>query len=131
MKHTEIYFMNWSVNSYSYPCYISTNLLLTTSKIEWYEFWLYFNCCKWVQEMRDESSEYVYLSEGHNNYEEELALANGASHLFAFQLQPNQPNLHGFRFNSHDLSLAWLIDTRPWWSLNFNSSIVFGGLFHI
>ncbi|XP_039121099.1 MADS-box transcription factor 16-like [Dioscorea cayenensis subsp. rotundata] len=57
-------------------------------------------------EMRDESSEYVYLSEGHNNYEEELALANGASHLFAFQLQPNQPNLHGFRFNSHDLSLA-------------------------
>ncbi|KAJ0971060.1 hypothetical protein J5N97_019019 [Dioscorea zingiberensis] len=57
-------------------------------------------------EMRDEHSEYVYVSEGHNHYEEELALANGGSHLFSFQLQPNQPNLHGFRFNSHDLSLA-------------------------
>nr|ACR16047.1 DEFICIENS-like MADS-box transcription factor [Phragmipedium longifolium] len=47
-----------------------------------------------------------YIDDDPSNYEGTLALANGGSHMYAFRVQPSQPNLHGMGFGSHDLRLA-------------------------
>uniref|UniRef100_G3MSB6 MADS-box domain-containing protein n=1 Tax=Amblyomma maculatum TaxID=34609 RepID=G3MSB6_AMBMU len=60
-----------------------------------------------LQEMKDEQPVYGFMDEDHpGNYEGALALANGASHMYAFRLQPNQPNLHQMGYGSQDLRLS-------------------------
>nr|AAR26626.1 MADS box transcription factor [Phalaenopsis equestris]AIS36134.1 MADS box transcription factor 4 [Phalaenopsis equestris] len=44
--------------------------------------------------------------EDSSNYEGVLALANDGSHMYAFRVQPNQQNLQGTGYSSHDLRLA-------------------------
>nr|BAF46353.1 MADS-box transcription factor [Alstroemeria ligtu subsp. ligtu]BAL70393.1 apetala3/deficiens protein [Alstroemeria hybrid cultivar] len=57
-------------------------------------------------EMNEEHPMYGFMDDDPNNYEGALALANGASHLYEFRIQPSQPNLHGMGYGSHDLRLA-------------------------
>jgi len=61
-----------------------------------------------MQEMRDGHpvSVYGFVDEDPSNCEGALALANGGSHMYAFRVQPSQPNLHGTGYASHDLRLA-------------------------
>nr|AAM27456.1 MADS box protein [Lilium longiflorum]AHY82568.1 MADS-box protein 1 [Lilium formosanum]BAG69625.1 MADS-box transcription factor [Lilium formosanum x Lilium longiflorum] len=58
------------------------------------------------REMKDENPVYGYVDEDPSNYDGGLGLANGASHLYEFRVQPSQPNLHGMGYGSHDLRLA-------------------------
>ncbi|NP_001290512.1 MADS-box transcription factor 16 [Elaeis guineensis] len=57
-------------------------------------------------EMKDEHPVYGFVDDDPSNYAGALALANGASHMYAFRVQPSQPNLHRMGFGSHDLRLA-------------------------
>ncbi|XP_010263856.1 PREDICTED: floral homeotic protein DEFICIENS isoform X1 [Nelumbo nucifera] len=57
-------------------------------------------------EERDEIPHFGFVDNG-GDYESALGLANNGSHLFAFRLQPNQPNLQdGGIYGSYDLRLA-------------------------
>nr|WCA73277.1 APETALA3-2-like protein [Hippeastrum rutilum] len=57
-------------------------------------------------EMKDEHPIYGFVDEDPSNYEGVLALANGASQMYAFRVQPSQPNLHGMGYGCHDLRLG-------------------------
>ncbi|XP_020277308.1 MADS-box transcription factor 16-like isoform X1 [Asparagus officinalis] len=57
-------------------------------------------------DMKDEHPVYGFVDEDPSNYEGALALANGGSHVYAFRVQPSQPNLHGMGYGPHDLRLA-------------------------
>nr|ADC79708.1 APETALA3-like protein [Pachysandra terminalis] len=55
----------------------------------------------------DDDSQYGLEDDGGDD-ESAIALTNGNSHIFAFRLQPNQPNLHinGGGYGFHNLHLA-------------------------
>ncbi|KAH7668537.1 MADS-box transcription factor plant protein [Dioscorea alata] len=63
-------------------------------------------------EMREGQPAYGFMDNNDpNNYECAIDLANAAaatgSHVYAYRVQPNQPNLHGIMaYNSNDLRLA-------------------------
>ncbi|XP_020082339.1 MADS-box transcription factor 16-like [Ananas comosus] len=57
-------------------------------------------------QMKEEHPVYGFVDNDPTNYEAGLALANGGPHMYAFRVQPSQPNLHGMRYGSHDLRLA-------------------------
>lgn len=57
--------------------------------------------------MKDEHPVYGFVDDDPSNYAGALALANGGSHMYAFRVQPSQPNLHRMGYGSHDLRLAW------------------------
>lgn len=50
--------------------------------------------------MKDENQDYRFLAE------DALSIANDGTHMFAFRVQPSQPNLLGLGYGPHDLSLA-------------------------
>nr|AAG35773.1 putative MADS box transcription factor [Hemerocallis hybrid cultivar] len=49
---------------------------------------------------------YGYADEDPGNYDSSLALAHGGSNMYAYRVQPSQPNLHGMSYGPHDLRLA-------------------------
>ncbi|MCL7037979.1 hypothetical protein MKW94_021179 [Papaver nudicaule] len=54
----------------------------------------------------DEDPHYV-IAHQEEDYESAIELAHGGPNIFAFRLQPSQPNLHnGGGYNCHDLRLA-------------------------
>uniref|UniRef100_D3XL44 APETALA3-like protein n=1 Tax=Euptelea pleiosperma TaxID=106141 RepID=D3XL44_9MAGN len=55
-------------------------------------------------EMTDEDPHYALVD--HEGQYDAIGLANGGSHIFAFRLQPSQPNLQDGGFGLHDLRLA-------------------------
>nr|BAD80747.1 MADS-box transcription factor [Commelina communis] len=57
-------------------------------------------------QMKEDDPVYGYVDDEASHFEGALALANGSSHMYAFRLQPNQPNLHGMEYAPHDLRLA-------------------------
>nr|ACR16040.1 DEFICIENS-like MADS-box transcription factor [Hypoxis villosa] len=59
-------------------------------------------------EMKEEHRDYGFVVDDPNSsYEGAFAMANGAAHMFAFRVQPSQPNLQGMGYGVHDhLSLA-------------------------
>ncbi|WOL18155.1 hypothetical protein Cni_G26948 [Canna indica] len=60
-------------------------------------------------ELKEDHQIYGYVEDEPGHYEGSLGLANdgGAHHMYAFRVQPSQPNLHGMRYaSSHDLRLA-------------------------
>ncbi|PKA66596.1 MADS-box transcription factor 16 [Apostasia shenzhenica] len=58
-------------------------------------------------EMNEEQAMFGYVEDDpSSSYEGALALANGGPHIYAFRVQPSQPNLHGMGCRSHDLRLA-------------------------
>nr|ACR16041.1 DEFICIENS-like MADS-box transcription factor [Hypoxis villosa] len=55
-------------------------------------------------EMKEE--QYGFVDEDPGSYEGHLALGNGAAHMYAYRLQPSQPNLQVMGYGIHDLRLA-------------------------
>lgn len=51
-------------------------------------------------EMKDEHQDYGLLTE------DAVAIGNEGAHVFAFRVQPSQPNFLGLGYGAHDLSLA-------------------------
>ncbi|KAG0453885.1 hypothetical protein HPP92_025189 [Vanilla planifolia] len=58
-------------------------------------------------EQREEHPAFGYVEDDPTNYEGALGLGNGGPQMYAFRVQPNQPNLHAMGYSSsHDLRLA-------------------------
>ncbi|XP_077225992.1 agamous-like MADS-box protein TM6 [Tasmannia lanceolata] len=55
---------------------------------------------------RDENEDYVLGEIRGPDYESAIGMANGGSHIFAFRVQPCQPNLHDNGYGCHELRLA-------------------------
>lgn len=58
------------------------------------------------QEIEGDQAAYGYAVDDTGSQDGPVVLADGGSHIYAIQVQPNQPNLQGIAYGFYDLRLA-------------------------